>query len=470
MIAAVLRAVARLALAISPALAQTTTNPLPPIDSGKAVVTVNVAEFASVPDLNGQAARMMLLVDEPGTKRLFVNDMRGPIYSVSYDGRSVALYVDVNDSTWAVNVQSQGRERGVQSFAFHPQFAQTGAPGYGKFYTWADSRNNQGPSDFQPGGGSNTHHTVLHEWTARTATAGAYDGAAPREIFRFEQPFSNHNGGMTTFNPLARPGSADFGLLYIGIGDGGSGGDPLNAAQNLANGFGKIFRIDPHGTNSSNGKYGIPASNPFADGRTPNALKEIFAYGLRNPQRFAWDPRNGNMFVSDIGQNIVEEISLVTAGANLGWNMWEGSFRFLSRQGVDASGPRADPKVTFPLVEYNHGDPIMSNRAAVTGVHVFRSAAIPALRNKVMFGDMPSGEILYFDADKLPNGGTQDIHRVLLKGADGQPTRVLELIRQQNAKQGEQPASRADLRFAAAADGRVFLLNKADGTIRVLMP
>src|SRR5688572_21156184 len=100
MIATALRTVALTALAISQSVAQTTTNPLLPIDSVKAMVAVNVAEFASIPDLNGQAARMMLLVDEPGTKRLFVNDMRGPIYSVSYDGRTVALYVDVNDSTW----------------------------------------------------------------------------------------------------------------------------------------------------------------------------------------------------------------------------------------------------------------------------------------------------------------------------------------------------------------------------------
>ncbi|MGH7677100.1 MAG: PQQ-dependent sugar dehydrogenase [Gemmatimonadaceae bacterium] len=459
-----------LAAAMLPAAAiAQTTRPVAPIDTSRPAV-LNVAEFASIPDVDGQVARMMLLIDEPGTKRLFVNDMRGPIYGVSYDGKTVTLYVDVNDSTWGVNVQSQGRERGVQSFAFHPQFGQAGASGYGKFYTWADSRNNQGAADFLPGGGSNTHHTVLHEWTARNPAAATYDGEAPREIFRFEQPFSNHNGGMAAFNPLARPGTADFGLLYVGIGDGGSGGDPLNSAQNLANGFGKIFRIDPLGRDSKNGKYGIPKSNPFADARTPEALREIFAYGFRNPQRFAWDPKNGNMFVSDIGQGIIEEINLVTAGANLGWNVWEGSFRYAGRQGVDATNPRGDPKMTFPLAEYVHGDPSMSSRAAITGVHVFRGGAIQALRNKVMFGDMPSGEILYFDADNLPKGGSQDVHRVLLKGPDGQPARLLDLIRQQNTKQGKTPAGRADLRFGAATDGRVFLLNKADGTIRVLVP
>src|SRR6185436_18949648 len=112
----------------------------------------------------------MMLVEEAPRSGL-VDDMRGPIYAVSYDGRTVTRYVDINDGAWGVDVQSQGRERGMQSFAFHPQFAQAGSPGYGKFYTWTDSRTNQATPDFKPGGGSNTHHTVLHEWTARTATA-----------------------------------------------------------------------------------------------------------------------------------------------------------------------------------------------------------------------------------------------------------------------------------------------------------
>jgi hypothetical protein len=455
-----------------PLVAQTATRPLPPIDPAKGLIVVNAVEFASVPDVGGQAARMMLLVDEPGTRRMFVNDMRGPLYSVSYDGKSVTLYVDINDSTWGVNVQSQGRERGFQSFAFHPQFGQTGTPGYGKFYTWTDSRNNQAAPDFRPGGGSNTHHTVLFEWTARNASAPTYDGGLPREVMRFEQPFANHNAGLAAFNPLDRAGSAGFGLLYIGIADGGSAGDPLNNAQNLASGFGKLFRIDPLGRNSANGKYGIPASNPFAGNapnRPANALPEIYAYGMRNPQRFAWDPANGTMYLADIGQNQVEKVSRVAAGANLGWNLWEGSFAY-GRGPLDTANARGDPKITFPVVEYLHSDSLLQRQTAVTGVHVFRTSAIPSLRNKVLFGDNPSGEIFYFDADNVPRGGSADIRRVLLKAGGGEPKTLLQLIRERNAQQGKQPASRADLRFGAGPEGRVFLLNKADGMIRVLMP
>jgi glucose/arabinose dehydrogenase len=212
----------------------------------------------------------------------------------------------------------------------------------------------------------------------------------------------------------------------------------------------------------------VPASNPFAGGRRPGALQEIYAYGLRNPQRFAWDPANGAMYVADIGQNIVEEVSIATPGANLGWNVWEGSFRYAGREGVDTANPRGDTSVTFPVVEYMHGDPLLQQRAAVTGLHVFRSATIPPLENQVLLADLPSGELLSFYADRPPAGGSAGLHRVLLRQGSGAPTTLLALIRARNAPQGRPPAARADLRLAAAADGRVFLLNKADGMIRAL--
>src|SRR5262245_52152790 len=118
-------------------LAQTPPEPFPqPIEANQGIIRVSFAEFASIPDVDGVAARMMLMVDEPGSRRLFVNDMRGPLYTVSYDGKMVTRYVDINAANWGVPVQSNGRERGFQSFAVHPQFSRPGAPGYGKFYTW----------------------------------------------------------------------------------------------------------------------------------------------------------------------------------------------------------------------------------------------------------------------------------------------------------------------------------------------
>jgi hypothetical protein len=445
-----------------------TNDPFPaPIPERDSVIRVNAREFATLPDIDGVAARMMNLEDEPGTKRLFVSDMRGPLYSVSYDGATVRLYVDTNDPKWGVPVQSQGRERGFQSFTFHPQFAQAGAPGFGKFYTYSDTSNMTPAPDFTTPGQKPTHDTVLLEWTAKTPTAETYDGGPPRELFRMRQPFANHNAGDLSFHPLAKPGSPEYGLLYVGIADGGSGGDPMNLSQNLGSAFGKIFRIDPLGSNSPNKKYGIPANNPFL--KTKDALPELYAIGVRNPQRFAWDPRNGNMFVADIGQNIIEEVSPVTAGANLGWNVWEGSYRFISRQAVSTDKPRSDPMMTYPVAEWGQLDPLLQNQSAASGLIVYRGKEIPQLSNLLIFTDMPSGEIFYLNADKLPPGGQDPIRRVLI-GTEGDFKTMLQVIQAKNQQQGKKPATRADLRISAGPANQIFLLNKADGVIRVLTP
>ena len=457
-------------LSASSALAQETNDPFPePISSTDGVIQVNFSEFASVPDIDGQPARMMLLSDEPGTGRLFVNDMRGQLYSIDYEGQRVTQYLDIDDADWGVGVQSSRNELGFQSFAFHPEFNRSGTDGFGKFYTWTDSRNTAPDADFIPGGGGDTHDTVLLEWTARNPSAGTYDGDAPRELLRVEQPYGNHNGGQIGFNPTASSGDSDFGLLYVGIADGGSGGDPLNLSQNLNSAFGKIFRIDPLGSNSMNRSYGIPADNPFANDGDNNTLSEIYASGVRNPQRFAWDPDNGNMFLADIGQNIVEEISLVTSGANLGWNTWEGSFRFISRSAVSLNNPRGDEALTYPVAEYGQEDPLLQRSSAATGLHVYRSDAIPELANLVLFGDNPSGEVFYVSADLLPSGGQQAIRRILLNDSGDSKT-LLQVIQEKNREQGRSPASRVDLRFGSGPDGQVFLLNKRDGVIRLLVP
>jgi hypothetical protein len=453
--------------------AQVTNDPFPtPIAAEMGVITVKAVDFASLPDVGGLAPRIMHLVNEPGTRRLFVSDMTGPLYTISYDGKAVTPYLDINAGTWEVSVQSRGAERGFQSFAIHPQFNQRGTPGFGKFYTIVDTANVNLPADFKPAGGNHTHDTVILEWTAKTPGAAAYDGGPPRELIRFEQPFANHNAGHLTFNPLATPREADFGLLYVGFADGGSGGDPLNMSQNPGSAFGKILRIDPMGSNSANRKYGIPAANPFAGDNDPNTLGEIYAYGLRNPQRIFWDSRNRNMFISDIGQNTVEKISLVTSGANLGWNIWEGSFIFVPGRGggVNTTEPRKDPKITYPVVEYGQLDPLLQSNSAAIGGFVYRHNAIPQLSNLLVFGDNPSGEIFYVNADNLPKGGQDAIRRILLvTDGNSTPRTLLQLIQEKNVLQGRQQATRADLRFGEGPDGQILLLNKRDGIIRQLV-
>jgi len=447
----------------APLSAQVTNDPFPePIGDGWAPLVVTYTEFARVPGVGGGPPLMTNVTDEPGTRRIFVNDMNGPITSISYDGRTVTRYVDTNDARWGYAIQTQGQERGMQSFAFHPQFGQQGTPGYGKFYTWVDIVDTAPTPDFTPLGGGDTHDTVLLEWTARDASAATYDGGPPRELLRVQQPYANHNAGQLAFNPTAAAGSADYGLLYVGVADGGSGGDPHNMAQNLGSIFGKILRIDPLGTNSRNGKYGIPADNPFV-GRA-GALGEIYAYGARNPQKFAWDSQNGNFFMSDIGQNTVEKLTLVPRGANLGWNTWEGSFRYAGREGVDTRNQRGDPSVTFPVAEYGQPDPLLQGQSAAVGLAVYRANRIPAISNMVIWGDNPSGEVFATPADNLPNGGQSSIRRVLFMD-EGQAKTLLQLI-QKHVPSASQP----DLRLGPGPQGAVFLLNKQDGIVRRLGP
>jgi hypothetical protein len=475
--------VASITVATTPALGQQTRQPPPPLPEGQTndpfpqpiettegVITVTVREFASLPDIDTSlAARAMTLVGEPVSGRLFVSDMRGILYAITPDGRTVTPFLDIRDAKWGIAVQAGGRERGLQSFTLHPQFAQTGTPGFGKIYTFIDI-SDQGPAaDFVTPRDTSTHDTVLLEWSALTPGGTTYDGAAPREVLRFRQPYANHNGGAIAFNPTDRAGSPDFGLLYVSVADGGSGGDPMALGQNLGSAFGKILRIDPLGRGGRNGKYGVPTSNPFTS--RAEVLPEIYAYGIRNVQRLGWDASNGTMFMSDIGQNIVEEVSPVTAGANLGWNTWEGSYRFVSTRAVRTDSVRSDPRVTYPIAEWGQLDPIMlpNTSSASVGAVVYRGTQVPQLTGRLLFGDMPSGEMFHVNADRLPNGGQDPIRRVLFRTAtNATPRTFLQIIQEKNTAQGKSPATRADLRFDMTPAGQIFVLNKADGVIRVI--
>ncbi len=456
-------------LASSPVLAQMTADPFPaPIAATDDLITVHVAEFASIPDIDGVAARMMHLVLEPGTRRLFVNDMRGPIYSVSYDGRSVTPYLDINATHWKVGVQSMGRERGMQSFTFHPQFSQSGAPGFGKFYTWTDVVDTAPRADFAvrqrkehardgPARMDGQDTRCRHVRRRRPAR----DDAPPAALRQPQRRTSHLRSAR-----LARRSGVRAAVRWRRRRGQRRRPAPSRAEPRLD------FRKDPahrpaRVERARTESTASLADNPFVGQQ--GVLPEIYAYGLRNPQRFGWDPANGNMFVADIGQNVVEELSPVTPGANLGWNAWEGSFPFISREGVNLSNQRGDARVTYPVVEYAQPDPLLQTQVAITGVHVYRGSAIPQLAGRLLFGDFPSGEIFYISADNLPHGGQDPIRRVLLVQDGGAPKTLLQLIQEKNAAQGKPAATRADLRFDEGPDGQVLLLNKHDGTIRRLV-
>ncbi len=461
-------------LLAAPAAAQITNDPFPtPIPTSEGAIVVGVEAFARLPDVAGAPARPMLLVDEPGSGRLFVNDMWGLLHAISYDG-VVNTYLDLREPRWGVSVNAPAElapimEVGIQSFALHPQFAVAGTAGYGKLYTWTDVDDVSRPADFLSGIDVPSHHIVLHEWTAADPHAATYDGGPPREVLRVEQPFENHNGGRIAFSTTAGPGDADFGSLYLGVGDGGAAGDELDIAQNLGGILGKILRIQPLGSNSANGRYGIPADNPYAADGIERTLGEIYASGLRNPQGYDWDRATGDLLVADIGQSVVEKLSRVPMGADLGWNTWEGSYRYASQTRVDVANPRAEPWITYPVAEFDHQDPLFQRLAAATGVVAYRESSIPQLRDRVLWGDLTGGEVFHVAADGLTDGGQAPLGRVLFRG-EGEPSTLLELIRRANATQGREPAARADLHFGRGPDGRVFLLNKWDGVVREIIP
>lgn len=437
----------------------TASDPYPEPLPRTASLTVEIAEFATLPDSDGQPPLMKRLTHEPGTGRLFVNDMRGILYAVSLDGRSVAPYVDLREPRWDLDLFVKGT-RGLRSFAFHPEFNTPGRPGYGKFYTLSDTDNLASGMDFPPKKKDDPHGavSVLMEWSAKDPAAARYDGGAPRVLMRYML-----SDGMLAFNPLVEPGDPDYGHLYMTV------SERHNRAQGPFWIHGKMLRIDPLGSNSTNRQYGYPNGNPFADDNRPGTLGEIYAYGFRNPQRFAWDTATGNLFVADIGHKHIEEINIVTKGGNYGWKKWEGSFRTANgAKDILLDDPRSDSAITYPVVEYDHTDELLHRWVAVTGLVIYRHHAIPQLDGLMLFGDIPSGEVFYVRVDDLPaNGGPEAIRRILFDH-QGRTTTFLDLIREKKEERGEKPPTRADLRFGTGPDGMVFLLNKQDGVIRRL--
>jgi len=208
------------------------------------------------------------------------------------------------------------------------------------------------------------------------------DPASREILLELEQPFSNHNGGMLAFGPDD--------LLYIAFGDGGSGNDPGNRAQNTGNLFGTLLRVDVHPADPDDG-YAIPPDNPFVD--DPDALDEIWAYGLRNPFRFSFDRNNTDLWLGDVGQSGVEEINLITAGGNYGWRVYEGNEEHIT-DGNDL--PRS--AAVFPIHTYEHG-----GGAAVIGGYVYRGTDVPSLRGRYLYADFITGQVwaLAYDGNSV---------------------------------------------------------------------
>jgi glucose/arabinose dehydrogenase len=281
--------------------------------------------------------------------RLFVVEQGGKIRIVKNGVLDPTPFLDISDQV------SKGNEQGLLGLAFHPSYKTNG-----KFYV-----------DFTRADGD----TAINEYHV-SSDPDVASRATGRRIMTIDQPFSNHNGGGIAFGP-------DH-YLYIGMGDGGSAGDPGNRARDLNSLLGKMLRIDIGGT-SAGRQYRIPTSNPYV-GKT--GRDEIWSRGLRNPWRWSFDRLTGDLWIGDVGQNRYEEIDRSTTtenasrgrGVDYGWHVMEGRHCYIPMTGCSTTGK------ILPVVEYSH-----SQGCSVTGGYVYRGTQVPALAGRYVFADFCSG-------------------------------------------------------------------------------
>ena len=443
-------------------------NPIPEtIRKGDIVVATE--EFVRAPEtsdssegraINAAYARIQYLIPVgDGSGRLALNDLRGLVYLTDERGKTPVTFLDIRDHDVGFDDSMFPNEAGLVSVAFHPQFGQEGTPGFGKVYTAYSASSDSGIADYLDDD-AESHESVIREWTADDPSADVFSGSS-REVFRIGQFAPNHNIGTIAFNPHADEGSADYGMLYGCLGDGGAAHDPRDHGQSLAVPHAAIIRIDPLGEDGTKG-YGIPPDNPFVgrDGVAP----EIWAYGLRHPQHFSWDT-DGRMFIGDIGQNQIEEVNLGVAGANYGWRLREGTFASGYAVGAGPGPvyprPSQDERFVYPVAQYDHDE-----GSAVGGGFVYRGQAILELRGKYVFAEFPRGRVFAFDADALDADQPVAITEVrLLFGGSEQ-----DLVDVAGFPNTYGPGNRVDLRLGIDSVGELYLLTKGDGWVRKLVP
>ena len=477
-----------LAAVVAPVIAQPLADPiLEVIEKGDLLVAAvpfvrapRTVDAARSGGANNAYARIQYLLPVPrapvasppgaGRPRLAFNDVRGVLYLTDAEGRAPAVYLDLRRRDVGFSSANFPNEAGFLGFAFHPQFAMPGTPGYGKLYTAFSATTRSGVADYV--GAAAVQHSVIREWTATDANADAFRGTS-REVLRVGQVAANHNVGTIAFNPTAAAGGADYGKLYIAFGDSGYRDDPYDRGQQLGNPLGAIVRIDP--LRAENGRaYGIPADNPFVGQHAAGVVaEEIWAYGLRHPQQFSWDA-DGRMFLSDIGQDQIEEVNIGAPGANYGWRRREGTFstapgigRFRANRPVyPRPATDAEPFV-YPVAQYDHDEGY-----AIGGGYVYRGRGIPLLRGKYVFTDFPRGRVFTIDADAAAavDGAARDAPvpiEELRLAFDGQERDLVAVAGFPNTYQpGEQ---RVDARLGIDHDSELYLLAKGNGWIYKLV-
>jgi glucose/arabinose dehydrogenase len=478
--------------------AQISANPIPaPIE--KRGITVELRDVVRLPETRGMRppdqdvnpagwARVSFVRDAPDGRR-FVNDSRGFLYLLR-DG-TTSVYLDFASQVQHVNYSRL--ESGLIGFTFHPEFAKNGL-----LYTvHAEfARDNPSKPDFIPPGYTDaqaTHHNVITEWRAKNPAANTFEGTR-RELLRVAHVVQNqsHPFGAVEFDPTAKPGSEDYGLLYTSgsdLGFSNGGGQHANnpgATQRLDSLIGAILRIDPRSPSASKGTkglgdYTIPRANRFAGDNDPKTLGEIYAYGFRNAHRLSWDPSDRTMFANDIGMDHIEEVNIVRNGGNYGWmtreGIWEngmnrpgGKLSLLFELPAEILDGRKREEFLYPVAMYDHDE-----GRAISGGFTY-NGKIAALRGKYVFGDVQRGRVFTADVvalkqadDGVPRtvAPIEEV-QLVVRDANGarQSITFQELVdRSMNTK-----LTRADLHLHRGSDGELLISSRQDGFVRMLVP
>ena len=404
-------------------------DPIPEkIQMSELVVDLQIAATIPPSSNEGQKTRICKLDYRPDTKDVFVVDLRGKLYQLTSKGPE--LYLDLAKELPKF-IDKPGLATGFGSFAFHPDFAKNGL-----LYTTHVESPGSGVADFAYADSIKVAlQWVLSEWK---------DGKH-RELLRANMVSQIHGVQEITFNPLAKPGDEDYGLLYIGIGDGGAveNGYPF-VAHNKNNVWGSILRIDPQGNSSKNQHYGIPKTNPFGN--------EIFAYGFRNPHRISWS-KTGQMLASNIGHHNIESLYIVEAGHDYGWPEREGTFVMNYRKTMDFVYPLppddAKNNYTYPVAEYDHDE-----GNAISGGLEYWGTKLKPLMGKYIFGDIVKGRLFYVEMKDLVIGRQAVIKEFQLT-FNGEKKTLVDLT-------GE---SKVDVRFGRDHTGEMYILTKPDGRV-----
>ena len=476
--------------------AQIAGNPVPePIR--KRGLAVEIRNLVRLPDTRGTLpadqdvtpagwARISFVRDLPDGRR-FVNDSRGRLYLLGAGGQP-RVYADLA-ATFPHTVYNR-LESGFIGFSFHPEFARNGL-----FYTVHAERapGNPRAANFIPPGFSVkdvTYHNVITEWHATNPAADVFEGTR-RELLREAHVVANltHPMGTAEFNPTARPGDPDYGLLYTSGSDHGfsnGGGPNANTAsqtQRLDSIITAILRIDPRSPASSGsvkglGDYTIPMANKFASDGDPATLGEIYAYGFRNAHRLSWD-EDGTMFASDIGMNQVEEVNIVRNGENYGWMRREGYWENGRWRGgllgelfplpAAVLGGGEKDGTTYPVAIYDHDE-----GRAITDGFAYRGR-IAALRGKFVFGDIQNGRLFASDLAELKKADdgvpqtVAPVEEIQLYVRDAGGNRMGVSMQQLVDQTMGASLPRVDLHISLTRDGELLLTSRQDGLVRMLV-